>query len=174
MWGDKGGDEGGRGGDGEEVPRANRLEKSVSVRRKRPSLSLFSQEIRFLEDCLSLKALTSRLFSSRLLVLCKKPVAQEAGSEVVHRTAASEGQLLNQVNSSSRVLTSPEKLSVCILYIRALALLAFRQGGGSAKCHQWQRPSHAREKNSKQSPFSSLNVTVNSELSQLDSFHSSN
>lgn len=68
----------------EGLPRANRLEKSVSVRRKRPSLSLFSQESRFLEDCLSLKALTSRLFSSRLLVLCKKPVAQEAGSEGVH------------------------------------------------------------------------------------------
>lgn len=31
-----------------------------------------------------------------------------------------------------------------------------------------------QEKNSEQSPFSSLNVTVNSELSQLDSFHSSN
>lgn len=62
-------------GRGWKLPRANRLEKSVSVRRKRPSLSLFSQESRFLEDCLSLKALTSRLFSSRLLVLCKKPVA---------------------------------------------------------------------------------------------------
>lgn len=66
------------------LPRANRLEKSVSVRRKRPSLSLFSQESRFLEDCLSLKALTSRLFSSRLLVLCKKPRAQEARSERMH------------------------------------------------------------------------------------------
>lgn len=58
----------------EGLPRANRLEKSVSVRRKRLSLSPFSQESRFLEDCLSLKAPTSRLFSSRLLVLCKRPV----------------------------------------------------------------------------------------------------
>ena len=78
-------------GGGGGVPRANRLEKSVSVRRKRPSLSLFSQESRFLEDCLSLKALTSLLFSSRLLVLCKKPVAQEAGSEEGQRTPSLTG-----------------------------------------------------------------------------------
>ena len=44
-----------------------------------------------LEDCLSLKALTSLLFSSRLLVLCKKPVAQEAGSEEGQRTPSLTG-----------------------------------------------------------------------------------
>lgn len=87
---------------------------------------------------------------------------------------ASQGQLPGQVHSPSRALASPEKLSLCILYIKALALLAFGRGKGSAKCHQWHRPSRAREGNSKQSPFSSLNVTLNSELSQLDSFHSSN
>lgn len=77
---------------GEEPPCANRLEKSVSVRRKRAPWSLFSQEIRFLEDCLSLKALTRRLFSSRLLVLCKKPKVQEARVRETGKYPATKGQ----------------------------------------------------------------------------------
>lgn len=43
----------------------------------------------------------------------------------------------------------PNRSRVSVLYVRALALLASRRGGGSTKCHQWHRPSHAREKNSK-------------------------
>lgn len=54
------------------LPLANRLEKSVSVRLKRASLPLLSQDSRFLA-VRSLKELTILLLSSRLLFFCKNP-----------------------------------------------------------------------------------------------------
>ncbi len=58
------------------LPRANRLEKSVSARVKR---SLLSQDIWFF--VLSLKAPIIRLFSSRLLFFCRKPASLQHGEE---------------------------------------------------------------------------------------------
>lgn len=54
------------------LPLANRLEKSVSVRLKRASPPVLSQDSRFLA-ARSLKELTILLLSSRLLFFCKNP-----------------------------------------------------------------------------------------------------
>lgn len=105
------------------------------MRRKRAPWSLFSQESRFLEDCLSLKALTRRLFSSRLLVLCKKPKVQEARVRETGKYPATQPgcptRLPDQANPPSKALAFAEKRShecLCFIYSDS-ALLAFRRGG---------------------------------------------
>lgn len=55
-------------------PRANRLEKSVSVRRKRASLSLLSHESKFFWPA-------SLPFSSRLLFFCRNPRVLHGGGQ---------------------------------------------------------------------------------------------
>lgn len=61
------------------LPLAYRLEKSDSVRLKRASPPLLSQDSRFLAVC-SLKELTILLLSSRLLFFCRNPKYEEEES----------------------------------------------------------------------------------------------
>lgn len=100
------------------LPRANRLEKSVSSRVKR---SLLSHDIWFL--ALSLKAPTMRLFSSKLLFFCRKPASLQHGEEwqnILSLESGCEGKLKLHCPTSCSTQATNSRFALWYLYLRLI------------------------------------------------------